>query len=209
MWGLVLKDLFSMRKYLKSLAIAVGILLIMGLCMGEAAFVAGVGGMLSAIVTIVGFSYDESCHWDAYGMTLPVTRRQYIAAKYLMALLMFGVSTLTGMGMTALVELVSGSVLWADVWGSGLGAFLVGPLAFSVLSPCICLLGVERSRLVMMAVFLLPTGLIMLWGRQGGKIPPLSPVLRQALPWLAVLALVVLFVGSYLLSCRIYEKKDL
>ena len=151
MWGLVLKDLFSMRKYLKSLAIVVGILLIMGLCMGEAAFVAGVGGMLSAIVTIVGFSYDESCHWDAYGMTLPVTRRQYIAAKYLMALLMFGVSTLTGMGMTALVELVSGSVLWADVWGSGLGAFLVGPLAFSVLSPCICLLGVERSRLVMMA----------------------------------------------------------
>ena len=41
MWGLVLKDLFSMRKYLKSLAIVVGILLIMGLCMGEAAFVAG------------------------------------------------------------------------------------------------------------------------------------------------------------------------
>jgi len=46
MWGLVLKDLFSMRKYLKSLAIVVGILLIMGLCMGEATFVAGVGGVL-------------------------------------------------------------------------------------------------------------------------------------------------------------------
>lgn len=208
MWGLILKDLLSMRKYLKSLAAVVGVLLFMGLCLGEASFVAGVGSMISAIVTIVGFSYDENSHWDAYGMTLPVTRKQYIAAKYLMALLFFAFSTLIGMGMTALVELFSGQFLWADVLGAGLGSLLVGPLAFSVLSPCICRVGVERSRLVMMAIFLLPTGLIMLWSRQGGKFPPLSPTLFQALPWLSLLTLVALFAGSYLLSCRIYEKKD-
>ena len=92
--------------------------------------------------------------------------------------------------------------------GAGLGSLLVGPLAFSILSPCICRFGVERSRLAMMTVFLLPTGLIMLWARQGGKVPSLSPALLQALPWLALLALLVLFVFSYFLSVKIYEKKD-
>ncbi len=208
MWGLMLKDLLNMRKYLKTLGVIVGVMLVMGLCMGEASFVAGIGAMLSAMVTIVGFSYDENSHWDAYGMTLPIARKQYIAAKYLLALLFFALSALTGMGMTAAVQLVSGSISWPDVLGAGLGSLLVGPLAFSILSPCICRFGVERSRLAMMMVFLLPTGLIMLWARQGGKVPSLSPDLLQALPWLALLALLVLFVFSYFLSVKIYEKKD-
>ena len=209
MRGLILKDLLSMRKYLKTLGVLVALMAAMGFCMGEASFVAGVGAMLSAMVTIVGFSYDESAHWDAYGMTLPVSRKQYIAAKYLLALLCFALSTLVGMGITAAVQLASGQFSWADVLGAGLGSLLVGPLAFSILSPSICRLGVERSRLVMIAVFLLPTGLIMLWAQQGGKLPAMSPALSQALPWLAFLALAALFVVSYLLSCRIYEKKDL
>ena len=74
MWGLMLKDLLNMRKYLKTLGVIVGVMLVMGLCMGEASFVAGIGAMLSAMVTIVGFSYDENSHWDAYGMTLPIAR---------------------------------------------------------------------------------------------------------------------------------------
>lgn len=208
MWGLILKDLLNMRKYLISLASIVGAMLVMGLILGEAGFVAGVGAMLAALVTIVGFSYDEASHWDAYGLTLPVTRRQYITAKYLLALLFFALSTLVGMGMTGAVQLVSGQFSWPDVLGAGLGSLLVGPLAFSVLSPCICRFGVERSRLVLMAVFLLPTGLIMLWAKQGGKFPALSPALRQALPWLVVLALLALFALSYVLSVRIYSKKD-
>lgn len=209
MWGLMLKDLLNLRKYLISLLSVVGAMLVMGLFLGDGSFVAGVGAMLSALVTIVGFSYDENSHWDAYGMTLPVTRRQYIAAKYLLALLFFALSTLVGMGMTGAVQLAAGQLSWPDILGAGLGSLLVGPLAFSILSPCICRFGVERSRLVLMAVFLLPTGLIMLWAQKGGKVPPIPPALRQALPWLAALALLALFAGSYLLSCRIYQKKDL
>ena len=53
MWGLLLKDLLNMRKYLKTLGVIVGVMLVMGLCMGEASFVAGIGAMLSDRKSVV------------------------------------------------------------------------------------------------------------------------------------------------------------
>ena len=90
MVGLMLKDLLTMRRYLKSLLGVCVLLGAMGFILKSPSYVSGVGGVTSFLVCMVSFSYDENAKWDAYGLTLPVTRKTCVQAKYLLSLAMVG-----------------------------------------------------------------------------------------------------------------------
>lgn len=93
---------------------------------------------------------------DKYGLTMPVSRRETVAAKYLLgviltaagALLSFAVGLLFGADMTEYVAVVT---MLAGI------CFLY----LSVLLPIVYKMGTEKARFIMLAVILLPFLLIM------------------------------------------------
>ena len=52
------------------------------------------------------FSYDHSCNWNRFAMTMPVTRKDVVRSKFLLQLLIVCGSTLAYLVLAALVSLV-------------------------------------------------------------------------------------------------------
>lgn len=89
MKGLLLKDWYLAKKYMKSyLAI---IILLLGLCL----FIPIQGGiygcfyscMICSLLPYYFLAYDEKSGWEQYCCTLPVTRAEFVTAKYLTGLI--------------------------------------------------------------------------------------------------------------------------
>ena len=208
MVGLMLKDLLTMRRYLKSLLGVCLVLGAMGFFLKNPSYVSGVGGVLSFLLCMVGFSYDENAKWDAYGLTLPVTRKTCAQAKYLLSLAMVllgaVVSALIAGGIMAYWETID----WMELLSLAGSTVVTGIVIISLVIPCIYRFGVERSRLVILVVFLVPMGVFLWYLGSGLALPTLSPLGKKLLPAGFVLCLLLLLWGSYRISRRIYEKKE-
>ena len=117
MKGLIIKDLYNLRKQLV-LYIIIGVIYsVIGVVAKDSGGSSFIGLILifSAMLPITAVSYDERAKWDKYGLTMPVSRRETVAAKYLLgviltaagALLSFAVGLLFGADMTEYVAVVT------------------------------------------------------------------------------------------------------
>ena len=120
MTGLMLKDMYSLRTYfLKQpalmtvlyLAISVGL-------MKNFSFLSPMLTMSVVMMLISSFSVDEASSWDSYALTLPVTPRAIVGAKYL---LFYG--ALLGTGVIASVLC---GVLDSFTYRNGLRSYSTG-----------------------------------------------------------------------------------
>lgn len=209
MKALILKDLLNMRKYMKSLAAMALMFVVLGVASGTPSMVSGVGTVFCLMVSMLAFSYDETSRWDAYGLSLPVTRGQCVSAKYLLALALIVGGTALGALLSLAAMAATGTINWDELLSVLAGTAGAGFVVTGILFPCIYKFGVEKSRFVMIVLFLIPFGGLYAWQRLIGPIGPLS---ANGLRWLAIavpLLLVLLCIGSYFLSLRIYTKKEL
>ena len=109
MSGLVYKDLMNMRRYLKQLLlIFVVFVFIFSFSGNNYSFVAAYGVMLSAMVVLSSMAYDEQAKWDKYALTMPLSRRSLVGAKYLLGLLTVGAGGLLSLAVVVGTALFSG-----------------------------------------------------------------------------------------------------
>ncbi len=215
MMGLILKDLYSLRSYfVKQICLMAVVYLAISVAMIQSfAFFAPMMVMSVMMMLISSFSFDETVKWDTYALTLPLSPRSIVGAKYL---LMIG----SLMGMSAVILLLCGA-LDAFTYREGLGqiaattvgvgltylvmCFIVMPLFYKV--------GVEKARVVMVLCFMAPmmlfAGVASFLGRTGVDLAAMfaslsAPVLAAG----GVLLLVGLGFGSYLLSIKFYAEKE-
>ncbi|MEL7656992.1 MAG: ABC-2 transporter permease, partial [Bacillota bacterium] len=89
MIGLILKDFYTIRQYSKTmLFMLVFFALISAGLDNPAAFFEGFIIIMSTMMSIYSFSYDNLAKWDRYGLSLPVTRKEVVASKYILSLLL-------------------------------------------------------------------------------------------------------------------------
>ena len=86
MLGLMRKDLCLLLQRSRALVIMVGVGVIIGFST-DGGFLMGYLTMISAILSIGTISYDEFDNGYPFLLTLPVTRKSYVTAKYLFCLL--------------------------------------------------------------------------------------------------------------------------
>lgn len=86
MIGLMLKDMYSLRTYfLKQLALMTVLYLAISVgLMKNFSFLSPMLTMSVVMMLISSFSVDEASSWDSYALTLPVTPRAIVGAKYLL-----------------------------------------------------------------------------------------------------------------------------
>ena len=217
--GLLIKDLCLMREIRKLLLIILFVTVIFIFNGTSITFLTGYIMIIIAFLVGMTISYDEMNNGLAFLMTLPVTRRQYVAEKFICGLLSLFLGFVYAMVVAVIQSMIGNSA--PDLKESIMTAVLFAVIGVIVLSFSIAIdlkFGVEKGRVMlilgfMVIFFLFYMGVEFLernfpekkeaflqWFNtifEGSKIYPVC----------AVICAVVLLL-SFFASCRILEKKE-
>lgn len=210
MIGLLLKDFYTLRQYGKTMLF---MLLFFGLISSgldnPAAFFEGFIILMSMMITITSFSYDALAKWDRYALSLPVTRRDVVAGKYLLTAIFCIAGTILSFLISIIVLRIK------PVEGFGMTEHLYATAAIisialffaGILLPLTFRFGVEKSRIFMIAIFAVPTAAVIALDKAEVSMPTETTLLSfvRLLPVFAIL----LFLLSFFLSVRIYTAKEI
>lgn len=212
MLGLMRKDLCLLLQRSRAIIIMVGVGVIIGFST-DGGFLIGYLTMISAILSIGTISYDEFDNGYPFLLTLPVTRKSYVMAKYLFCL----ASNLAGWAAASVIYagccLLKGERFGMEQLTDALAILPVAGLMTAVMLPLQLKYGAEKSRLALAVLF----GGIGVLGALGMKLFPGLPDTLRAFPEISGAALGAAALGavvaavalSYWISLGIMEKKEL
>jgi len=211
MTGLLLKDIYILRRAAKTYLYFIAFYLILTLAgVFDSTMVTGFIALFTMMLSISSFSYDELARWDRYAAALPVGRRGIVGAKYLLVLCLGVLAQLLITGSGLILWLVKDADL-SEIMVTGLVCVAVGLVINSILLPLLFKFGAEKGRLIMVALFavtfLLGFGGAKLLGGESGVALPFWLETYMAPILAAVVALALFF--SLQISRSIYEKKEL
>ena len=212
MLGMMRKDLCLLLQRSRAMLMMAGVGIIIGFST-DGSFMIGYLTMISAILTIGTISYDEFDNGYLFLLTLPVTRRSYVTAKYIFCFL----GDLVGWAAASVIYagccLAKGAGLGMEQLAAALVFLPVVGLMSAVMLPLQLKYGAEKSRLALAALF----GGIGVLGALGMKLFPGLPDTLRAFPEISGAALGAAALGavvaavalSYWISLGIMEKKEL
>jgi hypothetical protein len=214
--GLILKDFINLKRNVKIFGALTVLYGFMALTQKDASFFTTIFTMLFAILTLSCYSYDELAKWDAYALTMPLSRQNIVQGKYIMMLLL----TLIGTTFSMVFTLALNFILKKDTIIQGLTVSAVGAAVvivfYSITIPIITKVGVEKARLIFFAVYMVPFVIIYLAKeaikRNGIMMPEklirfLQSAVDNAYIIIPLVVIIALY-SSYSISVYIYQKKD-
>ena len=199
MKGLLLKDLLNLKQMARVWSLLLAVFIVIGFAQRSPAYVGGMLMMLTLLLPMNALAYDENAKWDRYALTMPFSRRDLVMSKYLLAVL--------GAAATSAITLLCGLVMGVSaaeaLWMTGL--FLALGLGLSaVILPVLFRFGVQKGRMVMLLIVLLPMALAALLPDLSASLGGLSGF---SLLWLLPLAAAALAASCWI-SARIYRRKE-
>ena len=216
MKGLFVKDieLMKQQKQFFILVVVMGVILNLAGGSGSVSFATGYFTIVTAIFAITTISYDEFDNGLAFLMTLPVTRKQYVAEKYLLGAGLtaaaWGIATITGVickGVAELQGCLSETII---------GSLIYIPLALLMLAvslPLVIHFGAEKGRYIAMVMWVIIIAVVYVLIKTMGLSADAVGAWLNGLNRGMVLAGVVLFtvivyMGSFGIGVRLMEKKE-
>ena len=213
MTGCLIKDLMLIKNQKQFLVIIGVIGLMMLIIYDNPSFVFGYLTVMLSFLPITTLAYDDAENGAAYLFSLPVTRRGYVAEKYLFSI-----------GFT----LVTGAVVYGVVWvgcllkrypiqAEEMGMLLLASLSFLATAiPVQIRFGSERSRIagaiVMCSLFVICYGGARLLGALSIDEETLeraaASIGTAGIAGLAITAWIVIYGISCLVSFRLIAKRE-
>lgn len=209
MSGLLLKDLLVLRKGAKSYLIFLALYAVLSLYWSNGLF----STLLVVIVMMLPmncFAWDNYTKWDTYAGALPVSSRTVVASRYLLVLLVAAAALMLMAALSAVSFLITGVMDWGtflfSCTSSLTGALLVNALTL----PLMYKYGPERARILMMVcLIVIFAGVYLLdsWMENSrlSNLPTASQAVSAAFALLIPAAALAV---SFLISCRIYQHKE-
>lgn len=209
MLGLIKKDLLMIKNNAKVLLIIFVLYLFMYL-QGQDMMIALLP-VMSVILFISTFSYDEYNKWNSYACCLPNGRENVVKAKYLATLLMvLGTVLFVFICSVVLSILIKGSVNYEYLFSNIFGVLFASIFLESIFYPAIYKFGVEKARI---GVFVVVFGISMLGGLLG-KLFDFSVLINfisqyeKYLDIILVIIMILMLFISYKISEKINLKKE-
>lgn len=196
MGGLILKDLYALKKLCGYYLIVIGIFVVLAYVEYNSVMIA-FPSLLAGVIPYTMYAYDEREKFNVYCDVMPVSRKSYVCAKYILGL----ATVIAASALSIAAALLSPAA--EQPFPASLVIFQAmtpGLLAMSVMLPLGFRFGAEKGRLVMVLVFAL------FFAVSYGMNSTATINLNGLGLTLIIAALLVL---SWLLSQRIYEKKEL
>lgn len=223
MKGLILKDFYSLKMYVRTLIVMVVIYAMLGFFSESASMFSSLVAVVSMILPITSFTYDKYYKWEEYALSLPLRRNQIVLAKYIFtALILLFAFVLTVLLSIAMTYFNEHTLTPQQIWEAGMtnyyttGILLLLP---AILLPVMFRFGPDKGRI---ALFVVLGAFSLLAVAAAQLVPQFVPGLAQTVAdtlsdeqtvvaVLNVLPLItlLLFVLSYFLSCKFYQKREL
>lgn len=195
MKGLILKDIYMIRKYCVSYLFLLIIFLFSGFVSDNTFFLA-YPCILVSMIPMSLYTYDDKEQFCAYFMTLPVSREQYVSAKYLLGI----VCTAVGIVLTSVSVLIN--ALPPSLIITVLALSLVVP-SFSF--PFLFKFGPEKGRLIYMTAVAVASALSFAAGIDGNAEFTNSGISAALLVIFAFL----IYFASWFISVKLYNNRSL
>ena len=208
MKGLILKDLYMIRKYFRIYLFIMILFLGLSFSSSDNLFTVFYPGLLATMIPVNLLAYDERSHWDIYCAALPVNRKMVVSSKYLIELMLLGGVYLLTIAVQAArmvlhneflpqTFLVLASLLW-----------MVYLIAGSIALPFMFKLGVEKGRMAYYVMIGVICGGAAISGKFFGESLQATISFNTALIIGCVVAAAA-FALSWYLSILFYRKREL
>lgn len=216
MKGLFLKDWYGLLgMYKKNLLLVLVLYAALSMILNMPFFLFMTPWLLG-FYTLSSFSLDESCRWNLYARTLPVSSRQIVGGKFLLAISWILPGTIyAGVVGAAVCLLHPGETLASDM---AVSSVVVGVIAIDMISILLAMTfraGVEKARSLFFLIFIGFFLIIFLGGQIGmlddaGFVAVLASIAAFPLLWAlgALVVAILIPVICFSLSCRIYANKE-
>ncbi|WP_077610070.1 ABC-2 transporter permease [Clostridium sp. Marseille-P2415] len=216
MKGLLIKDfllLKNQKNFFLVLFLLVGMMFFTNF---NSIYVVNYMTLMITMFTISTISYDEFDNGFFFLFTMPVSRKGYVAEKYLFGLITGGITWCLATLLTAGVMVVKQNAALADVFPSSFFYLLVVLVLLAVSLPLHLKFGAEKSRMAFIGVigasfviaFFLVKG--MRYFNYDADLILTNLLAMDPAGFMGKLALVCIlaFIFSYLISVKIMEKKQ-
>lgn len=208
MKGLLIKDFLLLRSYAKTFFLLLILFLVIGLTTGTA-FVVGIIMIQCVMLAVSTFSYDEMAKWDSYMLSMPVSRKTAVREKYVLTFLLSLVGVVLSLAAGIASGALRGHIDLNGVLAAVGGCLVMACLYVSLMIPMTYRFGAEKMRFLLLAVFfalffILLGSFVLLKKAAPGALEALA----RAWP-VFPLAVVAVLAGSYFVSVRIFQKKEI
>ena len=208
MLGLVKKDLLMIKGNMRQVILFLVVFLI--LAFQENNIIVIVPVFVSMMVFITTFSYDEYNKWDAYAISLPVSRKNIVKAKYVASIILWAIALLVTVVITGIMGLFEQNINYFEMFGMILGCVFSIVLLEAIMFPLIFKFGVEKGRIGLFVGVFAIAGLLgfIFTGIDLENATGFIEIFNKYYYILIPLVAVILLVISYFVSKKIYLKKE-
>lgn len=207
MKGLIIKDLLNLRKSFRITLVMSLLFFAYAYGMNNPPYLIGMATILFAILSLTSMSYDEATKWDRYALSMPISRKNIVGGKYLLAIILAFVAVLVSFGISYILILPKSDMLFLELWLVAYAVFGVAIVYISSIFPLIYKFGVEKSRIMSLALFALPAMVVLIAYKVGVKMP--SEAQFMLMLKLSPLVLLLILGFSYFISLKIFSYKEL
>lgn len=166
---------------------------------------------ITSTIPVNLLSYDEKSRWNVYSGTLPLEKSQIVDVKYLLMLGLLGVS-LALVGLAQLIRMqLTGVVNWVGFFNLMGVLLMLGLISPSLMLPVVFKFGAEKGRLAYYGMLVVLCGLFGALSalRRTGALQAGQEALGPWGIWIGVGLCAALFMASWYLAIRLYEKREL
>lgn len=216
MKSLILKDIYNIMHNMRSLALLLVLFIVLMVPQGGPSAYLITSCLLCSMMVMTTFSFDNTSKWEKYALVMPITKKDLVAAKFLVLLLfcIFGVVSGLVLGVAGGLLFKSFHLNSADDWlmllmvaAAGLA---IGIFFGSLVIPLLFKFGAEKARMLSIAAFAAPTaiglGLYRLLAVFGISI---SDKFVTKLLYLSPLLVILWAYLMYRISLHIFQNQDL
>jgi ABC-2 type transport system permease protein len=217
MIGLILKDFLVLQKLMRSqIPILIAMTILFTFSFKSSTYTLAVVCVFLLASSVNVFYYDDAAKWDSFAQTLPIKKKTIVEARYWSSL----ITILGGLLVVTILKLISkffvpyskNDIPFVPVLCVTM--FLVF-LMYSILFPIIYRFGPEHSRVISIAVIMIPVLIFILLGKSGALDNLFTSLessgIESMIPiycYLSIPAGIVLLLLSCMLSIRIYNQKE-
>lgn len=206
MKGLMIKDFLTLKKSIATMLLMNAFFLIFAYAGGDPSYAVSMTAIMFSMLTLTSMSYDQMTKWDRYALSTPVSRKEVVISKYLLAILLSTASVLLSFTASFFLILPKSDMSAQELMLVAYTVFAVSLVYISIVLPLIYKFGVERTRIISIGVLALPMVFILLLSKSGVQMPGEEQLLFalkcSPLP-------VLLIVGcSFFTSLKIYRNTE-
>lgn len=202
MKGLLLKDFYTLLKQVKFYLVFIIVLALI-----PEMNLSRIGSIYAAMLPITAIAFDERCKWDQLAIMMPYAKRDLVLSKYLIGYIAVVVCCLLSFGIQAVINVISHQPFTMELSLTIIITAFAALILLAINLPFMFWLGVERGRIVFMALIAITVFVGMMSADSAKNILSSSTVTSGELLAFCALAALLFNVASVAISNAVYRKK--